>query len=123
MKDLELMLLNMWKSNDFEVIYKYKNRIKAFREPLVNIELFYDPTYGMFQDVEDIANYEDSTPEDFKRKIDDLIQARVEIPKECTQLILSILNKYKADEPLTPSTKDSIETVERWFRLIMPKEN
>lgn len=123
MKDLELMLLNMWKNNDFEFIYKYKNRIKAFREPLVNIELFYDPTYGMFQDVEDIADYEDSIPEDFKRSINDLIHTRVELPKECTQLMLSIFKKYKADEPLTPSTKDSIETVERWLRLTIPKAN
>lgn len=80
MKNLELMLLNMWKDNGFNIIYKYKNRIKAFREPLVNIELFYDVTQNMFQDVEDIANYDNSAPEDFKKDIGSLIQTRSELP-------------------------------------------
>lgn len=44
------------------------------------------------------------------------------LPKECSKLILSIFQKYKAEEALTQSTKESIETVERWLRLIMPDE-
>ncbi|QUH21757.1 hypothetical protein [Alkaliphilus sp. B6464] len=48
---------------------------------------------------------------------------KIELPKECGNLILSIFRKYKAGEPLTPSTKDSIETVEIWLKRVMPKEN
>lgn len=75
MKELELMLLKVWKENGVKEIYKYKSRIKFFREPLPNIELFFDMGQKMFRDVEDIANT-DALPEEFKRNIDDLIQLR-----------------------------------------------
>jgi len=51
------------------------------------------------------------------------VNEKIELPKECCGLILSIFKKYKAEEPLTPSTKDSIETVERWLNRVMSKEN
>ncbi|ADO59567.1 hypothetical protein [Paenibacillus polymyxa] len=76
MKELELMLLNMWSECGIEEIYKYKNRIKAFKEPLLNIELFYDLTYRLFSDVEDIANHEDSCPKNYKLSVNALIQSR-----------------------------------------------
>jgi hypothetical protein len=77
MKEFELALLNMWKDNRVKEIFKYKNRIYHFREPLVNIELFFDMTYKMFEDVDDIANYNNSAPEDYKISIDELIQNRL----------------------------------------------
>lgn len=77
MKELELSLLMMWKENGVEEIYKYKQRIKHFREPLPNLELFWDLTYKMFQDVDDIANYSDSIPEDCKISVEKLIQNRL----------------------------------------------
>lgn len=42
MRELELLLLKMWAENGVEEVYKYKNRIQEFREPLNDIELFYD---------------------------------------------------------------------------------
>lgn len=47
---------------------------------------------------------------------------KIELPKKCGELILSILKKYKADEPLTPTTKDSIRTVERWLKKAIPED-
>ena len=73
---VETMLLEIWKNNGVTEIYKYKSRIKAFREPLTNIELFYDMTQSMFQDVEDIANHNYSSPKSYKKNIEDLIQSR-----------------------------------------------
>lgn len=76
LKELELLLLKMWEETGIKEIYKYKHRIKHFREPLTNIELFLDMTYCLFQDVEDIANHRDSCPEDYKVTVASLIEAR-----------------------------------------------
>lgn len=73
MKNLETALLKMWRDNGINEVYKYKNRIKAFREPLKNIELFADLTNRMF---EDISHHKNSTPSDFKIEIDNLIKNR-----------------------------------------------
>lgn len=48
---------------------------------------------------------------------------KIELPKECGNLILSVFKKYKSGEVLTPSTEDSIKTVEIWLKKVMPKEN
>lgn len=45
----------------------------------------------------------------------------IEIPKECCKLIMSVFRKYKNKEALTPSTEDSIATVEEWLRIEMLK--
>jgi hypothetical protein len=74
--ELELLLLKMWAYSGIKEIYKYKNRIKAFREPLTNIELFYDLTCHLFKDVEDIANHKDSSPDEYKVSIESLIKSR-----------------------------------------------
>ncbi|MEK4790462.1 hypothetical protein [Bacillus sp. FSL K6-2971] len=77
MKDLELSLLKMWNRYEIKDIYKYKNRIKAFRgENLANFELFNDLTHVMFKDIEDIANHRDSIAEDHKASIAMLIRNR-----------------------------------------------
>lgn len=77
MKDLELSLLKMWKEYEIKYIYKYKNRIKAWRgENLANFELFNDLTHVMFRDIEDIANSRDYLAEDHKVCVDKLIEVR-----------------------------------------------
>ena len=76
MRELELMLLEMWAANDIKEVYKYKDRIKAFREPLTNIELFTDLGSQLFKDVEDIASHRPSTAEDFKVSVQTLIENR-----------------------------------------------
>ncbi|MCY8549456.1 hypothetical protein MOD25_06000 [Bacillus haynesii] len=76
MKHLETVLLKMWRDNGINEVYKYKNRIKAFREPLKNIELFTDLTHKMFEDIEDISRHKNSTPNDFKVEVDNLIKNR-----------------------------------------------
>ncbi|MFF2532182.1 hypothetical protein ACFVS2_25065 [Brevibacillus sp. NPDC058079] len=76
MNELELLLLQMWADFGIEEIYKYKNRIKAFREPLTNIELFTDLTHQLFKDVEDIANHKGSVPDDYKVSVKSLIKGR-----------------------------------------------
>jgi hypothetical protein len=76
MCELELSLLKMWAESGIKEIYKYKNRIIAFRESLTNIELFNDLTCQAFKDVEDIANHKHSIPEEFKVSIESLIQNR-----------------------------------------------
>ncbi|MED3440226.1 hypothetical protein P4393_12245 [Bacillus subtilis] len=77
MRELELLLLKMWAENGVEEVYKYKNRIQDFREPLNNIELFYDLSHGKaFADIEDIANHRDSMPEDYKVNVQVLIENR-----------------------------------------------
>jgi hypothetical protein len=78
MRELENLLLKMWADNGIKEIYKYKGRIKAFREPLSNFELFTDVTSQLFSDVEDIANNKHSTPEEYKVSIETLIQDRRE---------------------------------------------
>lgn len=78
MKELELLLLKMWAENGVKEIYKYKNRVKEYRAPLTNIELFYDITYNMFPDVEDTANDRNLTAEDVKVSIETLIKNRTE---------------------------------------------
>ncbi|MGF6357120.1 hypothetical protein ABIE27_005059 [Paenibacillus sp. 4624] len=79
-KSLELSLLEMWHSQGIEEIYKYKNRIKVYRrEGLIRYELFTDITCGLlFKDVEDTANYRDATPEDYKVRVDVLLNDRRE---------------------------------------------
>ena len=75
-KELELILLNIWKNSGIEEIYKYKRRIKEFREPLTNIDLFLDVTYSLFQDIKDVADYENLSPIDCVVNINDLIKER-----------------------------------------------
>ncbi|MCM3405501.1 hypothetical protein [Cytobacillus oceanisediminis] len=76
--ELELILLNIWHDNGIKEVYKYKNRIKAFREPLVNLELINDLSCGeMFADIEDIANHRDALPEDYKIDVKSLIENRI----------------------------------------------
>lgn len=77
-KSLELSLLEMWHEQGIKEIYKYKNRIKVYkREGLIRYELFTDLTCGLlFKDVEDTANYQDATPEDFKVRVDVLLTNR-----------------------------------------------
>lgn len=76
--ELELNLLNYWKSKDVKWLYKYKNRVKEYRgENLVSIELFNDLTSGsIFTDITDIANFGDVTGDDVKIDIEDLIANR-----------------------------------------------
>lgn len=77
MRELELLLLQMWADNRVEEVYKYKNRINWYRrEDLPGIELFHDLTYRLFQDVEDIANYKHSIPEEYKVSVKKLIEDR-----------------------------------------------
>ncbi|KAF6565286.1 hypothetical protein G9G63_08995 [Paenibacillus sp. EKM202P] len=82
MNELELLLLKMWEDCGIEQIYKYKNRINAYRESLPNRELFYDLTYQLFKDVEDIADYEHSSPEEYKVEVESLIKSRKEFAKQ-----------------------------------------
>ena len=80
MKELELLLLNNWKKYGVKEIYKYKHRIKAFREPLKNIELFTDLSSGsMFADLKDIADDTNSTAEDCKVSVEVLIKNRLTV--------------------------------------------
>ncbi|WP_064199690.1 hypothetical protein [Brevibacillus brevis] len=76
MNELELQLLKMWADCGVQEIFKYKNRIKIYRKHLPSIELFYDLSYQLFTDVEDIANYKESIPEEHKVSIESLIQSR-----------------------------------------------
>ncbi|MEY8695953.1 hypothetical protein AB9M90_15450 [Bacillus safensis] len=77
MIDLELSLLKMWEEYEIKDIYKYKNRVKAFRgENLSNFELFNDLTHIMFKDIEDIANHRDYIAEDHKASTAMLIRNR-----------------------------------------------
>ncbi|QRV11392.1 hypothetical protein JR311_20435 (plasmid) [Bacillus velezensis] len=77
MRELELLLLVMWAENGVNEVYKYKNRIKAFREPLVNIELINDLSCGgMFADITDVASYKDASPVDYKVSIATLVENR-----------------------------------------------
>jgi len=76
MQELEMQLLKMWEDAGIKAIYKYKNRINAFREPLFNIELFNDLTYKMFKDVEDTANNADCLYVDYAVSVEELIQNR-----------------------------------------------
>lgn len=76
---LELNLLTYWKKNGVEWLYKYKHRIKQYREEenLVNHELFMDMTSGgLFQDIEDVASLMDVTGDDVKVSVDQLIANR-----------------------------------------------
>lgn len=77
----ELNLLTYWKMNGVEWLYKYKDRIKQYRdgENLVNHELFMDMTSdGLFQDIGDVARLMDVTGDDVKVSIDLLIANRIE---------------------------------------------
>ncbi|URJ76338.1 hypothetical protein MF621_004044 (plasmid) [Bacillus velezensis] len=77
MRDLESLLLMMWAENGVEEIYKYKNRIKSFREPLANIELINDLSCGeMFADINDVASHKDASPVDYKVSISTLVKNR-----------------------------------------------
>lgn len=78
-KDLERLLLEMWLASGIKEIYKYKNRIKVYkREGLTRSELFYDLTYVLFADIVDIANYEEAEAEDYKVRVDELLEKRIE---------------------------------------------
>lgn len=76
--ELELPLLQYWKSQEIKWLYKYKHGVKKFGgENRANIELFTDLTSGsMFRDIVDIANYSDVTAEEVKIDIDVLIANR-----------------------------------------------
>lgn len=77
--ELEKLLLKFWAENGMDEIYKYKHRVKWFRERegLTHIELFTDLTNGLlFADVKDIANYSDMYPEDCKVSVASLMKAR-----------------------------------------------
>lgn len=76
---LELALLTYWQSNGVKAIYKYKHRIKEYKEQenRVNIELFTDVTSGtLFKDVGDIANSVGTTDSDAMVDIETLLAAR-----------------------------------------------
>ncbi|MEC2352554.1 hypothetical protein P9H15_02455 [Bacillus velezensis] len=77
MRELELLLLVMWAENGVSEVYKYKNRIKAFRDPLVNIELINDLSCGgMFADIDDVANHKNASSVDYKVSIATLVENR-----------------------------------------------
>lgn len=74
----EIYLLEMWHSaKSFDKIFKYKNRIKAFRQPLTNIELFYDITQLMFEELVDTADRDDYYAEDCAISIKELLDKKV----------------------------------------------
>ncbi|WP_186314849.1 hypothetical protein [Bacillus pumilus] len=77
--DMEAILLKMWSDVGIECIYKYKNRIKAFREPLPSIELLNDVAGLFFSDIEDIANHSNSAPIDFAVRIKDILREQEQI--------------------------------------------
>lgn len=83
MIELEIALLNYWKKQDVEWLYKYKHCIKEFVENpnLHHHELFKDISSGsLFNDIQDLANFsyeEDMYPEDIKVHIDTLLKARI----------------------------------------------
>ena len=73
----EVSLLEMWhNAKSFDKIYKYKNRIMAFRQPLTNIELFYDLSYGMFEEIQDTADGSDYYAEDCAVEIKQLLDKK-----------------------------------------------
>lgn len=74
----ELYLLRMWLDKGMEEVFKYKNRIKWFRdrEELVAIELFNDVSGSLFSDVVDIADHEHSYPNEHKVSVQELIERR-----------------------------------------------
>lgn len=72
--EFELTLLTLW-SQYYKKIYKYKNRINAFKEPRPNLELFYDINNEYFNELPDIATI-DCDPEDGAVNISELIANR-----------------------------------------------
>ena len=78
--NLELELLQYWKSKGVKYLYKYKHCVKEYRGgKLTNVELFLDLTSGLiFTDVVDIADFKDVTVtgEKVKVNIDKLIENR-----------------------------------------------
>lgn len=82
-KQLELELLKMWDDREIEEIYKYKNRINIYKEEgLTKYTLFYDLTYGMFEDVYDTANDNHTTAEDAKVSVKELLKKREDANKK-----------------------------------------
>lgn len=83
MNELELALLQYWKKEKVEWVYKYKHCVKEFVEnpELHHHELFNDISSGsLFNDIPDLASYfykEEKYPEDIKVHIDTLIEARI----------------------------------------------
>lgn len=73
---VETYLLKAWEKAGFKEIYKYKGRIKAFREPLTNLDLLYEPSQELFTDVQDIADFAESSPEQYKIPINFLLAKR-----------------------------------------------
>lgn len=76
--EFELYMLRLWKSQEYEEVYRYKHRIKLYRgEDLQGIELFYDVTNGQFfDDVQDIASLDDAYAEDHKVSVEELIKKK-----------------------------------------------
>lgn len=116
--DLELALLKVWSDAGIKEIYKYKNRIKIFKEPhLHHNELFYDLTYRLYQDIEDIANHRISNPEEHKVSVESLIKNREvsslqQIPnfKPGDKARHTDLGEVRVmDEPLISVLKDTTE--------------
>lgn len=76
-KQLEVELLKMWDDRGIEEIYKYKNRINVYKgEDRATITLFYDLTYGLFEDVYDIANDSFTRPDEEKVNVKELLKKR-----------------------------------------------
>lgn len=76
---LELELLNLWKSQGVEWLYKYKYRVREFQGgDLTNTELFHDLTCGrIFTDLTDLASLNrGATHKDVTVHIDTLIETR-----------------------------------------------
>lgn len=73
----EVSLLEMWyNAKSFDKIYKYKNRIRAFRQPLTNIELFYDLSHRMFEEIQDTADGSDYYVKDCAVEIKELLDKK-----------------------------------------------
>ncbi|MFC3797919.1 hypothetical protein [Cohnella sp. GCM10012308] len=100
--DIELALLQMWERNDIQEIFKYKRRIHYFRERLSNIELFYDLSFVLFADVDDIAS-KDITPEEGKVSVAELIRKRQALSQTDIQLISA-----EQELDIVRSAKDSL---------------
>lgn len=48
---------------------------------------------------------------------------KIELPKKCGDLILSIFKRYKTGESITESIEDSMQTVERWIKTPISEED
>lgn len=74
---IELMLLEEWEKQKVDEVYKYKDRIKFYRGRLASLDLFYDLSKILFQDMEDLGGKDhDCTPSDVKISVKELINRR-----------------------------------------------